>query len=124
MSVHMRKHHISSENSVIHFIYDNVEYAIPKNIASRYTIIPEKTREKTIPAGKVFAPLIRKYTRAGALLKGLRARENMTQAEFAEALELTQANLSKMENGKRAIGKTIAKRIETKYKVNYRNFLE
>lgn len=72
----------------------------------------------------MFDKLDKSFTKAGALLKGLRARENLSQAEFAEKIHVTQANLSHMENGRRPIGKTIAKRIEKVFGTNYRYFLE
>lgn len=73
---------------------------------------------------KIFAKLEKKFTKAGALLKGLRQREGLSQISFAKKINVTQANLSNMENGRRAIGKTIAKRIEKVFSVNYRYFLE
>ncbi|MEZ4754436.1 MAG: helix-turn-helix transcriptional regulator [Bdellovibrionota bacterium] len=56
-------------------------------------------------------------------LRGLRYRENLTQVEFAKTIGITQANLSAMENGKRAIGREIASRLESIFSVNYRLFL-
>ena len=79
--------------------------------------------EENISAQDLFEGLDRLRTEAGALLKGVRARENMNQIEFAEAIGVTQANLSKMEHGKRPIGKQIAKRIEQVFRVNYKYFL-
>jgi transcriptional regulator with XRE-family HTH domain len=58
------------------------------------------------------------------LLKGLRAREGLSQVEFAKKINITQANLSAMENGRRPIGKIVAKRIEKVFGTNYRYFLE
>jgi transcriptional regulator with XRE-family HTH domain len=58
------------------------------------------------------------------LLKGVRGRESLTQVEFAAKLGITQANLSKMENGRRPIGKAMAKRIGKMFRVDYRYFLE
>lgn len=77
-----------------------------------------------ISANDVFTELDKKYTKAGALLQGVRARENLSQVEFAKKINVTQANLSKMENGRRPIGQCIAKRIEKAFGVNYRYFLE
>jgi len=85
----------------------------------RLSDTPEST-----PIEEVFSELEKRYTRAGALLKGTRAREGLTQEQFAKKINVTQANLSKMETGKRPIGKTIAKRIEKIFGVNYRYFLE
>jgi len=72
----------------------------------------------------LFEKLDKKFTKAGALLKGLRIREDLSQLEFAKKINVSQANLSKMENGKRPIGKIIAKRIEKAFGTNYRYFLE
>jgi DNA-binding XRE family transcriptional regulator len=58
-----------------------------------------------------------------AFLRGLRYRENLTQAAFAAAIGITQSNLSAMENGKRAIGKELAKHIADTFNTNYRYFL-
>lgn len=64
-----------------------------------------------------------KYGQAGALLRGLRARENLSQVEFAKRIKVTQANLSKMENGARPIGKVIAMRIAKAFDVNHKYFI-
>jgi DNA-binding XRE family transcriptional regulator len=56
-------------------------------------------------------------------LRGLRYREGLTQAELGEMLGIAQTNISKMEQGKRPIGKTIAKRIAKLFKSDYRIFL-
>lgn len=57
------------------------------------------------------------------MLKGVRAREGLTQAEFSQKIDVTQSNLSSMENGRRPIGKVIAKRIEKAFGTDYRYFL-
>ena len=56
-------------------------------------------------------------------LRGLRYREDLTQAEFASAIGVPQSNLSAMENGKRSIGKALAKRIAEAFDTDYRYFL-
>lgn len=56
-------------------------------------------------------------------LKGMRNREGWTQTELGEKLGVSQANLSKMENGKRSIGKTMAKRLAEIFKTDYKLFL-
>ena len=79
--------------------------------------------DESLSVEEVFGDIINKYTEAGALLRGLRYREDLTQREFAAILNITQANLSAMENGKRNIGKELAKRIANKFKLDYRIFL-
>jgi DNA-binding XRE family transcriptional regulator len=72
---------------------------------------------------EVFGDLFEKYGKSGALLGGVRHREGLTQREFAKMLNITQSNLSAMENGRRTIGKNIAKRIQARFKLDYRMFL-
>ena len=77
----------------------------------------------TIPADTAFKEITDKTGKAGALLRGLRVREGLTQAEFAKMINTTQANLSSMESGNRPIGKNKAKLIAEKFDVDYRYFL-
>jgi len=87
-------------------------------------LITKNQDDKAPSLNSLFNKLDEQYTKAGVLLKGLRLRENLSQIEFAKKIDVTQANLSKMENGKRPIGKIIAKRIEKVFGTNYRYFLE
>lgn len=56
-------------------------------------------------------------------LRGLRAREGLTQNAMGNLLGITQGNISQMEHGKRPIGKQIAKRLADLFKTDYRLFL-
>ena len=60
---------------------------------------------------------------AAVTLKGMRNREGWTQIELGEKINVSQANLSKMENGKRPIGKAMAKKLAELFKTDYRMFL-
>lgn len=66
---------------------------------------------------------IAKHTEAGVMLKGCRYREGLTQKSLASALELKQNHISEMENGKRPIGKAMAKRLGEFFNIDYRLFL-
>ncbi|GJM07630.1 MAG: hypothetical protein DHS20C10_13640 [marine bacterium B5-7] len=101
-------------------------YAIPKKIVKQYVVETKRalTRPGNVSAEDMFASHDKKYTRAGALLKGLRAREGLSQVVFAKRIGVSQANLSKMENGARPIGMTIAKRIAKSFDVNVNYFSE
>ncbi len=126
MSVHTSTHHTNSHShhaAVIYLSNGHDIYAIPKKIAEKYVIDKVGVKD-SIPAEVVFAKLEKKLTRAGALLKGLRVREGLSQIVFAKKINVTQANLSNMENGHRPIGKIVAKRIEKIFAVDYRYFLE
>ena len=132
MSAHMKKRLTKAEIAqnhsamILHMTYMGICYDIPKIIAEKYKVSNKhKDHQKTnIPADEIFAELDKEFSKAGALLKGLRYREGLTQNQFAKKIGIRQSDLSKMENGKRPIGKTIAKRIEKKFDVNYRRFLE
>jgi DNA-binding XRE family transcriptional regulator len=129
MSEHTKKHPISAHSygSTLYITHRHTTYAIPKNIADKYILENENPKKRaiaTVSANVLFEKLDKKFTKAGALLKGLRIREDLSQIEFAKKIDVTQANLSKMENGHRPIGKIIAKRIEKVFGTNYRYFLE
>jgi ribosome-binding protein aMBF1 (putative translation factor) len=96
-------------------------YRIPRSVAEKYED-KSKVIHKVLPE-EIFAKIEKEYTKAGVLLRGTRHREGLTQAEMAKKIKVTQADLSKMESGKRPIGKVIAKRIEKIFGVNYRYFL-
>jgi DNA-binding XRE family transcriptional regulator len=59
----------------------------------------------------------------GMMLRGLRGKEELTQAEFAKRLGVSQHHVSEMENNKRKIGLEMAKRIGEEFKVPYKMFL-
>lgn len=118
MSAPMKKH--PTKSIVFHIVYKGEKYDIPKSIASKYKVSDDET---SISADDFFAELDRQYTKPGALLRGIRVRENLSQIEFAEKIGVAQSDLSKMELGKRPIGKIVAKRIEEMFDVNYRLLL-
>ena len=127
MSAHMKEHHTNPKASsrVLYVLDHNLVYAIPKSIAKKYIVETRKSveRQQNISADEVFKDMDKKYGEAGSLLRGLRSRENLSQVEFAKKIKVTQANLSKMENGTRPIGKIIAMRIAKAFDVNYKYFL-
>lgn len=61
--------------------------------------------------------------RTASILRGARYKENMTQVDLAKKLKITQSDLSKMEHGKRPIGKKLAQRIAEILKIDYRILL-
>lgn len=128
MSAHTKKHPISahSHGSTLYITHQHKTYAIPKKIINKYVVEDHAVKKhKSSPSIQaIFDKLDQKYTKAGALLKGLRLREGLSQVAFAKKINVTQANLSNMENGRRPIGKIIAKRIEKIFGTNYRYFLE
>ena len=117
----------SKPKSRILYVVDNeTVYAIPKTVAEKYTLDTKSTlsRSDNVSADVIFSELDAKSSKAATLLRGLRSRENLSQVEFAKRINVTQSNLSKMENGSRPIGKIIAKRIANEFNVNYKYFIE
>ena len=94
-----------------------------KELQDEFEYLLHCTKQETVSADEAFKDLTDRYSKAGALLKGIRIREGLTQVEFAKLIGTTQANLSSMENGTRPIGKTKAKLIAEKFGVDYRYFL-
>ena len=82
-----------------------------------------KTKEKSIPWREVFKKEIKEYGEAGIAVRGGRCKEDMTQQELADKLGISQHHISEMENGKRSIGKAMAKRLAAIFNVDYRVFL-
>lgn len=73
---------------------------------------------KLLPAHEVFGK-----STPGELLRGLRAREGLTQKQLGEKLGISQRHVSDYEKGIRNISVNMAKRIEEKFGVGYKVFL-
>jgi len=56
-------------------------------------------------------------------LKGARLMEGLTQAQLAEKIDIKPHHISEMENGKRTIGKEMAKRLARALNTGYKVFL-
>lgn len=79
---------------------------VKSNFRTSLSVTPEEA----------FADINAKYTKTGALLKAVRIREGLNQKDFAKLIDVTQGDLSKMEHGKRPIGKILINRIAKKFK--------
>lgn len=54
---------------------------------------------------------IAKYKKSGLALRGARYREGLSQKELSKRTGISQENISKMENGQRAVGEKVAKKL-------------
>jgi DNA-binding XRE family transcriptional regulator len=61
--------------------------------------------------------------RGGAALLLARELAGLTQLELSRELRVSQADLSKMETGKRPIGKRLARKFAHRFRMDYRDFL-
>jgi antitoxin component HigA of HigAB toxin-antitoxin module len=59
----------------------------------------------------------------GKALAGARDREGLTQIQLSELTGIPQRHISEMENGKRTIGKEMAKRLGKALNIGYKVFL-
>ncbi|MDA3894659.1 MAG: helix-turn-helix transcriptional regulator [Desulfobacteraceae bacterium] len=59
----------------------------------------------------------------GVCLVGARGKEGLTQKQLSELTGIPQRHISEMENGKRSIGKEIAKRLSKALNIGYKVFL-
>jgi len=84
---------------------------------------PEEKESELIDIGEVFPDLNNPEKLPSITFRGIRAKTGLTQKEVAERLGITQAEVSKIEGGKRAIGKALAKKIQKEFKIDYRRFL-
>ena len=110
MSVHTRTRHIGRSGS-------------KKSAKLKVKSSARKPSEKSIPWRKAFKEDIEKYSESGLMLRGSRHKESLTQKELAKAIGISQHHISEMENGKRSIGKEMAKRFAEFFKTDYRIFL-
>ncbi|MBP2667053.1 MAG: helix-turn-helix domain protein, partial [Firmicutes bacterium] len=90
----------------------NKRFMVPApRAAAILELVREYQVEENVPADEVLRDVHEKYGKTGSVIRGFRAREDMTQIELANKLGVTQGDLSKMENGKRPVGKVMAHRL-------------
>lgn len=82
-----------------------------------------KKIEEEIPWRKVAQNELSLHSEPGTVLKGYRLKEGLSQQTLAKKLKIEQSHISQMEHGKRTIGKAMAKKMATFFKVDYRVFL-
>lgn len=70
------------------------------------------------PAAEVFPD-----SHPGRILRGLRVREDLTQAALAAKAGLKPHHISEMENGKRPMGKDVARRLAAALNADFRTLL-
>lgn len=84
---------------------------------------PKPKVVKSIPWRTAARKDLEKHSEGGQMLRGSRHKHGVTQKEVADAIEVSPHHISEMENGKRPIGKEMAKRLAFYFKTDYRIFL-
>ena len=79
--------------------------------------------EEYVDALEVFSELKDPNKRIRITFRAIRTKNRLTQIQLAQKLGIDQSDVSKIENGKRAIGKALAMKIEKIFGIEYRRFL-
>ena len=85
-----------------------------------YVQTVEAGDERTYTIAEVFPEYVGEEHVA---IRAYRYRENLTQRQLAELTGIPQRHISEMENGKRTIGKELAKRLGKALNADYKVFL-
>jgi DNA-binding XRE family transcriptional regulator len=83
----------------------------------------KKKKTDLIPSDEVFKEIFGDFPQWAVHLRGYRNREGLTQKQLAEALGIHQPIISAIENGKRTMGKKMAKKLANFFNADYRSFL-
>lgn len=125
MSAHMKARHTKVNKPVLCRSEHGQVYRLPQTILKKYIVHDDISVKKAkkidrpslgITPEQAFAEINSKYTKTGALLKAVRLREGLSQKDFSLLINVTQGDLSKMEHGKRPVGKVLVSRIAKKFK--------
>ena len=125
MSAHMKTRHIKVSRPVLCISEQGQVYKLPQSVLNKYVVYDDVSIKKiknnvrfslSVTPEEAFAEINAKYTKTGALLKAVRLREGLNQKDFAELINVTQGDLSKMEHGKRPVGKILVERVAKKFK--------
>ncbi len=128
MSAHM-KGHLTSQ------VTYKVVIEMPGK-AKKLAFVPAKHLEKleafldkygesdSIPWEELAKDRIAKYTKSGIALRGARYRERLSQKDLAKKTRISQENISKMENGQRAIGEKVARKLAKALRIDVELLLQ
>ena len=128
MSAHMKKHPTEIEIRIVgekpkRFTGPKGQLGRIIKMLQQHQFTRIQGKDNTISWEELASGRIRRYSRPGLALRGARERAKLSQVELAAKIKIPQYNISKMENGKRPIGKRMAKRLGKALDVDYRLFL-
>lgn len=99
-------------------------YILPRYIGEELQAYMEaQADQERIPAENIFPDTFDTAKGPAIALRGLRYRENLTQKELAKKIGIHQHHLSEMENGKRSIGKDMARKLAKALHADWKIFL-
>lgn len=128
MSEHMRRPLTNDSIEVTVHGGSNTIFIIPRSASRRlFNFLqslqsPDKENDR-IAADEVFKNLYKKHGKVGAIIRGFRVRDDLTQKNLAKRLKIHQTHISQIENGKRVVGKNLAQKLAKVFRTDYRLFL-
>lgn len=96
---------------------------VPKTRVKLLLTSIKEYRQDIMPWRQALKNVLSKHGEPAAMVRGSRIKDSITQAELARRLGIPQQHISEMENGKRPIGKAMAKRLARVFRTDYRVFL-
>jgi DNA-binding XRE family transcriptional regulator len=130
MSAHM-KARPTNPTIIVIMMWDNkeVSYRLPKTPETEKKLLEYKKFcekksievtpwDKATPWEKLAADRIKRFSKQGLVLRGSRFKLGYSQKTLAKKCGISQENLSKMENGKRPIGKKVANKLAKALKID------
>lgn len=130
MSVLTKTRRTESKDLIqITMIYGDTKETVYVNKSDRKKISSflkkfSKPVDDSIEWGKLASDRLKKYKKAGLVLRGMRVREGMTQKELSKKTKISQDNISRIENGKRTVGEKVAKRLAKALNFDYRLLIQ
>jgi len=85
--------------------------------------LQEGADEDHVPSEEVFPDIRDHQKRIGIIFRSIRFKNDLTQAEVAKRLGIDQSDVSKIEKGKRSVGKALARKIEKEFGIEYQRLL-
>lgn len=113
----MRKHHTDDDLITIQLLVHRRNAPKIKEFAEAI----EAKSERNYTIAEVFPEYIGKDQQTA--IRAYRYRENLTQRQLSDLTGIPQRHISEMENGKRPIGKELAKRLGKVLNTDYKVFL-
>lgn len=86
-------------------------------------LLSDYETDDLIPWRDAFKEEINKSSESSLVIKGYRVKNGMTQKDLAKKLKTSQPNIAALENGSRAVGKEMARKLAKIFKTDFRIFL-
>jgi len=112
-----KKHHTDNDMITLRLKVHRDNAAKVKEFARKI----EGEEQRTYSIAEIFPDFVGKEKTLA--LRAYRTREDLTQRELAQKVGVPQRHISEMENGKRPIGKEMAKRFAKVLGIDYRVLL-